>query len=71
MDVRSCYGSKLVIYWPATVEAWVQFQARPCTVHSGKSGAGTDFSFEYCGFCLSASFYPCAIFIHLSVTNVL
>jgi len=36
MDVRSCYGSKVVIYWPATVEAWIHFQARPCTVHSGQ-----------------------------------
>ena len=32
MDVRSCCGSKVVIYWLATVEAWVQFQARPCHV---------------------------------------
>jgi hypothetical protein len=71
MDMRSCCDLKVVIYWPATVEAWVQFQARPHALHSGQSGAGTDFSFEYCVFCLSASFYLFAILIHLSVTNVL
>ena len=45
MDVRSCYDLKVVIYWPATVEAWVQFQARPCTVHSGQIGTRTVFFF--------------------------
>jgi len=65
MDVRSCYGSKVVIYWPATMEAWIHFQARPCTVHSGQSGARTDFSCEYYGFWLSASFYLYAILIYL------